>query len=515
MKNSTVIVSYINNFHNENDLKLTADSVKKFSNVELIVVSNIDVKIKEQIIDKNLDNVWDAYNTGIEKAYTQYVQFFLPGDELLGLPILIDSQMYEFSHSRTNGKKVWTKSRLNDTTFHGKLPPNMKILCDKIFSLNIIKKNNLQFYDMHQAPFIFNLIFFDCVKECVCLQNVYVQHKVNVKTEPEHPFGSKKFLSKIKKITFNKSCVKREMEILNEEALLDTFYNHIDLVIPFVTMNDPEWLKQYKKYKYGNEWESGVERFRDSGMIKYVLRGTEKFMPWVQQVHLIVASESQVPSWINRENVDIILHEEFIPKKLLPTFNSTCIDMFLPNLPRVSDRFIYSNDDLITVNETDPRFFFNRSKPAYQINFTKTVKSAPGNKTRLNVYNLIFNTNQNSRILLTQHGPLSYRMSWIKECYKKYKKIFIESCSKFREEKNLNQYVYALWQMMNKDVSNELKNIKSYYLTNKNRIEEILKDDFTKYNFICINDGQMFNESWNKIIKKIDDILPNKSKYEI
>ena len=58
--------------------------------------------------------------------------------------------------------------------------------------------------------------------------------------------------------------------------------------------------------------------------------------------------------WINQENVNIVLHEMIIPQDLLPTFNSTTIEMFLPLIPDLAEHFIYGNDDIFVLKPTQP-----------------------------------------------------------------------------------------------------------------------------------------------------------------
>ena len=290
----------------------------------------------------------------------------------------------------------------------------------------------------------------------------------------------------------------------------------IDFVFPYVTSEDPFWQKLYKKALGNDEqtWANGIERFRDNGMLKYLFRSLEKNLPWINKVHMIVMSESQIPSWLNREFVNIITHDEFIPIHLLPTFNSTTIEMFLPNI-NVSNRFIYSNDDLITFKKLPHSYFFKNNVPVYNINIRNFKETAPGDVIRRNCYNIILNSNQSNRVVTTQHGTISYIKEYLEEFYSNNKQKIIDSCSTFREGKNFNQYMYAFFQMMNKEIINSDKNIISY-TAKPSQIKKILDDDFSKYDFVCINDyNDAKQEDWNKIIKKIDSYFPIKSKYEV
>ena len=229
---------------------------------------------------------------------------------------------------------------------------------------------------------------------------------------------------------------------------------------------------------------------------------------------MIVMCDSQVPKWVNREKVHIIYHSDFIPKKYLPTFSSSLIEVFLPFLPLVEEKFIYGNDDLIPCRKLPKKFFFRGNIPCYNIEIRDYFETAPGDLVRRNAYNLINGKKQNQRVASTQHSTISYRISLIKNCFNKYKKIILKSLSKCREDKNLNQYMYAFYQFMEDTIINIKHNIALYYLK-PNNIEKIISKNFKKYDFVCLNDEiEMTEKDWNKIQLKLEKLFPNRSRYE-
>ena len=134
----------------------------------------------------------------------------------------------------------------------------------------------------------------------------------------------------------------------------------IDYVFPYVNSNDSYWKHLYNISLSGKESQfvAGIQRFRDNGLLKYLFRSLEKYLPWVNQVHMIVMCDSQVPDWINREKVHLIYHSDFIPKKYLPAFSSNLIETFLPFLPLVEEKFIFGNDDYYHADLYQRNFFF-------------------------------------------------------------------------------------------------------------------------------------------------------------
>lgn len=227
-------------------------------------------------------------------------------------------------------------------------------------------------------------------------------------------------------------------------------FNRVDLVVPYVNAEDVKWQKLYNKYnptKEKNEETNALSRFRGQGnFFKYFFRCLDKNLPWLGTVHLLVQSESQIPSWINRDKVNIVLHEEFIPKKYLPTFNSTCIEMFLHNIPGLSERFLYANDDILIIQPLNLEDF-------YKDNLIKTNTFNSGGLDTLyghhkvNAYCLIYDKDKDEvmkqgKVMSLSHLVRPYLKSQIELCFKEHQETITNSISKFRQENNLNVYLF-------------------------------------------------------------------------
>ena len=102
-----------------------------------------------------------------------------------------------------------------------------------------------------------------------------------------------------------------------------------DAIITYVDGTDPVWIEDYQKTVGGTAM---VKRYRDWGTLKYLLRGIQLYLPFVDRVFLVVSNYSQVPQWINPSCVRIVTHSEIIPESSLPTFNSSMIEMFLNSI---------------------------------------------------------------------------------------------------------------------------------------------------------------------------------------
>ena len=126
----------------------------------------------------------------------------------------------------------------------------------------------------------------------------------------------------------------------------------IDFVITWVDGKDPDWLEQYNFYKNDNinDHAKNNARFRDWENLIYLFRSVDKYCPWVRKIHLVTFGH--YPNWlnINYEKINVVCHEDIIPKEFLPTFNSRVIAIYLNKIKDLSEKFVYFNDDTFINN---------------------------------------------------------------------------------------------------------------------------------------------------------------------
>jgi hypothetical protein len=143
--------------------------------------------------------------------------------------------------------------------------------------------------------------------------------------------------------------------------------DNIDLVILFVDMNDGEWRERYNAFIKDNDIPipeiNNVEvRSRDYGTLKCLLRSIDLYASWINNVFLVVQSESQVPKWVNRDNVKVITHDMIIPKEYLPVYNTFTIQTHLHRIPGLSEKFIQTDDDSMLLKKVNSNYFFIEDK---------------------------------------------------------------------------------------------------------------------------------------------------------
>lgn len=309
------------------------------------------------------------------------------------------------------------------------------------------------------------------------------------------------------------------------------FNGLIDYVFPYVNPNDEEWKKQYK-YVSGKEYVND-ERFRDFNLLKYVFRSIEKYAPWINKVHFIVAYKSQVPEWldVDCEKLEIVEHKDFIPPAYLPAFNSNTIEAFLYNIPNLSPYFIYGNDDLMFLNKCQPSDFYT-SNGLGRVAYTCRFKKDPQNflNTCKRCYNLIANKYGSQNIVKDINPVTNKKCEFIKQwhgsavplitedvikVYSDLESEILQSLTMFRDvNKNYNQYINSYYSLAIKHSERIDKNyIGAYTSVEDGNILSTLKNGSSK--MICINDTESMTESIAaQIIELLEKRLPNKSMFE-
>ena len=297
----------------------------------------------------------------------------------------------------------------------------------------------------------------------------------------------------------------------------------IDLVITYVDSSDPEWLMTHNEtcYRINRLPVGGSVRFREWNTLRYIMRGTEKYMPWIRKIHLVVERPSQVPKWVRRDRVNVVLHPVIIPGDYLPTYNSTCIEQFLWSIPNLSEHWLYANDDMIPINTLQPSDFFDgKGNPKIEIN----ERSFDGGSSMYNhhlhngealVRKVLGLPARNDGVTRTGHNiaPMlksTWRMLWDVASGE-----IKRSLTTFRNHCNINQELAAYWHLLTGN----------YTLSERSSVYTELGDVWHVCNLIresdrqliCINDAKARSYADDKkaITRAFEDKMPDKSKYEL
>ena len=143
----------------------------------------------------------------------------------------------------------------------------------------------------------------------------------------------------------------------------------IDIVMPWVDGADPEWQELRNKYQNaeGCMGQANTEiRYQSWDNLQFWFRAIEECMPWVNKVFFITCGH--LPEFLNVENekIRVVRHDEYIPGKYLPTFNSTTIEMNVHRIEDLSENYIMFNDDLFPLQKTLEEYYFKDNLPCDQ-----------------------------------------------------------------------------------------------------------------------------------------------------
>lgn len=341
----------------------------------------------------------------------------------------------------------------------------------------------------------------------------------------------------------------------------------IDVVITWVDGNDPKWLEEFHKYRPTRDGNNtSVTKFRDWDTLRFVLRGIEEFMPWVHRVHFV--TQGHLPQWMNTKSpkLNIVTHEDiFKDKSHLPTFNSSAIELNLPNIEELSEQFIYFNDDTLVLQPTTIERVFVEGKPRdfliqtiprrgwlyyrffsnvawrYNINNNVALINRHFNKQESvakykNLYysrvygykniikNYISNLFKNYHYFEHYHQAQPLLKSMCQEALNSCKdEVESTLAQKFRKRSDITGYIFRYWHLVSGNFVPHFK--RDFFIEDLKSIENIQELSSTlkenRYRFVCLNDesGNMsdseFIEGKEILYKALSEILPNPSSYEI
>lgn len=339
----------------------------------------------------------------------------------------------------------------------------------------------------------------------------------------------------------------------------------IDFVLPWVNNQDVDWQNTKKLYdlNQSSSDSNAVARYRDMGTLKYVLRSIEKNCPWYNKIYLITCGH--YPEWLNIDSDKVVLvkHQDIYDNvEHLPTFNSSSIEMSLPNIPELSEHFVYLNDDTLIFSPLDKERFFVSGLPVDflchgWLSRGKLFEKLIGKDTWVNSLNnnlALINKNLSidnldNKMLYSESYSLENKLSnfLLKNVYKKYfwfehwhqpipylKRTLVEvkekcfkemqvcAANRFRNNTDLTQYLYRYWRLAKGDFYPYKHN--DGFETNIDSIEKLDKAiticNSEKPNFVCLNDSpSLSNEDFEVIKQKVLEYLsvnfPEKASFEL
>lgn len=292
----------------------------------------------------------------------------------------------------------------------------------------------------------------------------------------------------------------------------------MDAVITYVNGLDPVWQAAYEA-RIGKKVLD--KRFRDWGTLKYLLRGIETYMKYIDNVYLLVSGKSQVPDWVDQENLHVIVHEDFIPSRFLPVFSSNPIEMYMHKVPGLSEEFIYFNDDFFPLAESSAEDFFWEGKavmsPARHLFHIDMYKKICWNSDRL--ARKAAGAAGSVMFLRPQHICAPMLRSTSSELFDLCHNEIDETASHpLRSEKDLTQYIYTDYMFLTgKTVAGRLSN-KHFSLAAASIDKICCFVENPSRKFACINDVHLSQDKFEsyreRLLASFEKRLPVKSRFE-
>lgn len=328
----------------------------------------------------------------------------------------------------------------------------------------------------------------------------------------------------------------------------------IDFVVVWVDMNDPKWKEDFMKCKgieETNSYNTGMERFRDYGFLKYWFRGVEKFTPWVHKIHFVTCG--QRPDWLDVSNpkLNLVDHKDIIPGEFLPTFNSGVIERYIHRIQGLADHFVYFNDDFYILRPTSPVRFFQNGLPCDIAVFQYNPSWSPYYvmlKNNIKIINSRFNKREvlkkdHDKWFTREYGSKG-RMNRFFQWYDKFitlrvhhnaqpylKESFEEawefaevpltetSKNRFRDKSDYTHELFRTWQICRGNFTpyNTYKDTKMFPLMMKPK-QAVKAIRNQEYSLVCLNDNKHI-KNYDKLMAEIqaafESILPEKSTFEL
>ena len=334
----------------------------------------------------------------------------------------------------------------------------------------------------------------------------------------------------------------------------------IDFVIAWIDGNDPEWKKEKARYAAALEDGSDVQdcRFRDWDNLRYWFRGVEKFAPWVHKVYFVTCGH--VPDWLDlsAEKLCFVKHGDYMPAEYLPTFSSRPIELNLHRIDGLQEHFVYFNDDMFLTQPVTPEFFFREGVPVLSGKLAplKTAENTTYTHTLLNdmvlinrhfspgaldrearrkwrawkeiglrpaIKNLFFLRYGFFPKFDDDHLPVPVLKSTMEKLWDaEYEVLHETSRHRFRDFRDVNQYIFRYWQLATGQFVqiNKARRGKYRWLT-PDEYQAVCGEIADRtWPMMCLNDvtdaitQEQFEEMKEAVRHAFSQILPDRSGFE-
>lgn len=289
------------------------------------------------------------------------------------------------------------------------------------------------------------------------------------------------------------------------------------------------------------EAENGKCRYASNDELRYSLRSVDKFLPWIRHVHLLVDDDISLPEWLDAENGRLKVHRwgSIMPMEKLPCFNASTFEFFLQDVPGLSERFLFSNDDTLVCRAVEPSFFFAQDGwPIYRYGKSKvpfyekeiedyyihviaqSFRFAQNNFGVVGGYRKAFG-------FLNHHNIDAYVKSDLAEFKNRYPEIWdAQTSHPFRDRAQIHREVYsgfafslghAHYRQIHRPWYETLfgKPHRDSWHCSAARKDISKAFKRIKPTLLCVNDSPLVTDDDHRIVEKfLQSLLPDKSGFE-
>lgn len=346
----------------------------------------------------------------------------------------------------------------------------------------------------------------------------------------------------------------------------------IDFVLTWVDGNDPVWQADKQAYSPDNKLMNGADKFREWDNLHFLFRAFENFTPWVRKIFFV--TYGHLPNWldISHPKLVVIRHQDYMKQENLPVFSSHPIEINMHRIKGLSEQFVYFNDDCFILKTLQPEHFFRQNLPVDMAvgNVMNDGTIAPIVLNDIDLINKNFNRHKGQKLSKNEiirkhwkkwfypkyglkmldtlllmkwrvftgfidfHQPQAFLKSTFKEVWEKESEsLEFTSRSKFRNNMDVNQYLFRYWQLVTGNFApdssdNAIKKRKRVELRTRQDVSVACSDILSgEYSMYCLNDAMSkgrftvedasqedVNASITEIKQALSVILPTKSDFE-
>jgi len=299
------------------------------------------------------------------------------------------------------------------------------------------------------------------------------------------------------------------------------FAEPIDIVYTWVDGSSVEWRackEEWQKKLLPDRVSNAKNRYKNHEELKYSLRSLYAHAPYFNHIYIITFG--QKPAFLkDHPQITIVDHKDiFLDHAHLPTFNSMAIESHLHHIPGLSEKFIYLNDDVFFLSQSDPSHFFRNDEKiiVYQSPCLASAGLLEKEDTSFfaawkNCSLLLDYTYKKEERYRCAHAPFAFTRTLFEAVEKQFPDVFaLVSSHKFRTPTDcvltngLIQYsgYYMRKVAFEREGKTITVNIEDDMEKNSENFQEIKKG---KYLFFCLGDDT--TESDEQVEKQVNNLL--------